>query len=212
MARLRLVVLVSGRGSNLDALLAASRSGAMHADVVRVVSNREAAPALDVARAAGVEASVVPSASLARDEHEERLFPVIDAAKPDLIALAGYMRVLGPRFLARYQGKVVNIHPSLLPAFPGMDAQGQAFARGVRIAGCTTHFVTEDVDAGPILAQAAVAVDPRWSADELRVRILELEHALYPRSVDMLATGRARLVGGRVVVDEPAAILSGGAK
>lgn len=210
--RLRLVVLVSGRGSNLEALLAGSAAGTMDADVVRVVSNKGDAPALALATEHGIGSRVVPSAGVEREEHERLLADAIDDAKPDLVVLAGYMRVLGPAFLGRYRGRLVNIHPSLLPAFPGLDAQGQAHARGVRVAGCTVHFVTEDVDAGPILAQAALAVDPAWSVDELRARILELEHRLYPRAIDMLARGEARLDGDRVVLapGTRAAILEAG--
>lgn len=205
--RLRLVVLVSGRGSNLESLLAAAKGRAMHADVVRVVSNKADAQALDVANGAGIETCVVASAGVTRDEHERALIEAIDAAKPDLVVLAGYMRILGSSFIQRYHGRLVNIHPSLLPAFPGLDAQGQAHAKGVRIAGCTTHFVTDEVDGGPIIAQAALAVDPAWSVDELRARILALEHRLYPMTIEMLATGRAILVGGRVGIDGRAALL-----
>lgn len=209
MTRLRLVVLVSGRGSNLESLLAASKTGAMHADVVRVVSNKADAPALAVARSAGIECVVVPSAGVSRDEHERLMTDAIDAARPDLIALAGYMRILSPAFIHRHQGRLVNIHPSLLPAFPGLDAPGQAFAKGVRVAGCTTHFVTDEVDGGPIIAQAALAVDPAWDADELRARILALEHELYPMTINMLSSGRAILVNGRVGIEGKAAILEG---
>lgn len=211
MARLRLAVLVSGRGSNLDALLAASRAGRMDADVARVVSNRPDAAALDVARAHGVEALVVPSAGLARDEHDARVAAALDDASPDYVCLAGYMRILGADLIRRYEGRLLNIHPSLLPAFPGLDAQGQAHRAGVRIAGCTTHFVTQDVDAGPIVAQAAVPIPPGSSADDVRARILEAEHELYPRTVQLLATGEARWEKGRVVLSPSAkaAILEG---
>lgn len=206
MARLRLVVLVSGRGSNLESILAATGAGTLEAEVVLVVSNKGDAPALELAAKHGVPTRVVPSAGLAREEHERRMADAIDHARPDLVVLAGYMRILGAAFIARYRGRMVNIHPSLLPAFPGLDAQGQAHARRARIAGCTVHFVTEDVDAGPILAQAALAVDPAWSADELRARILDLEHRLYPASLQLLASGRARLQGGLVeLVDARAA-------
>lgn len=210
MPRLRLVVLASGRGSNLGSLLAASREGRMDADVVLVLSNKPDAPALDAARAAGVEARAIPSQGVDRAAHERRLMEAIDAARPDLVVLAGYMRILGAEFIRRYHGRLLNIHPSLLPAFPGLDAQGQAHARGVRVAGCTVHFVTEDVDAGPILAQAALAVDPAWSVDDLRARILELEHGLYPLAIQLLASGDARLDGDRVVAKRGAAILRGG--
>ncbi|HUR69984.1 MAG TPA: phosphoribosylglycinamide formyltransferase [Candidatus Thermoplasmatota archaeon] len=209
MKRLRLVVLVSGRGSNLENLLDASLDHRMAADVVRVVSNKEDAPALAIAREAGIEALAVPSAGVSREQHDARLADAIDAAKPDLVVLAGYMRVLDAELVRRYHGRLINIHPSLLPAFTGLDAPAQAHARGVRVAGCTTHFVTAEVDAGPIIAQAALAVDPGWSVDELRARILELEHELYPMTIQMLASGQARLEGERVVIDWPAALLGG---
>lgn len=208
MRRLRLVVLASGRGSNLESLIAASREGRMEADVVRVIANRPDAQALAVARSHGVEALCVPSAGASRDEHDARVAEAIDPARPDLVVLAGYMRILGAAFLARYQGRLVNIHPSLLPAFPGLEAPRQAHARGVRIAGCTTHFVTSEVDAGPIILQAALVVDPAWSPEELAARILALEHEIYPRTIDLLAKRSARLEGGRVVLEgAPGALL-----
>ena len=202
MRRLRLAVLASGRGTNLESLLAASRDGRMAADVALVLSNRPDAPALDVARRHGVEARAVDGKGLAREAHEALLRPLLDAAKPDLVALAGYMRILSGGFIRAYEGRLVNIHPSLLPAFPGRDAQAQAHAAGVRIAGCTTHFVTEDVDAGPILMQAAVAVPPGATVDEVRARILAAEHRVYPATVQMLAEGRARWETGRVLFAE----------
>lgn len=198
MARLRLAVLVSGRGSNLESLLRASREGRMDADVVLVVSNKADAPALDVAAKAGVRALVLPSAGLARDAHEASVAAALREAAPDIVCLAGYMRILSPGFIRAFEGRLLNVHPSLLPAFPGVDAQAQAHAAGVRVAGCTVHFVTEQVDAGPILAQAAVALPPGCSADEARARILEAEHALYPRAVHLLAAGDARWDAGAV--------------
>lgn len=171
----------------------------MDAEVVRVVSNRPEAHALRVASSAGVPSAVVPSAGRSREEHEADLRGAIDEARPDLVCLAGYMRILTPAFIRAYEGRLLNIHPSLLPAFPGMDAQAQAHARDVRIAGCTVHFVTEDVDAGPILAQAAVALPPGLGVDDARGRILDAEHTLYPRAVQLLASGRARYHAGRVV-------------
>lgn len=205
MRRLRLVVLVSGRGSNMENLVRASREGRMAADVVRVVSNRPDAPALALAKSLGVEAVAVDSRGRAREEHEALLRPVIDAAAPDVVALAGYMRILTAGFIRAYEGRLVNVHPSLLPAFPGLDAQLQAHQRDVRIAGCTTHFVTPEVDAGPILMQAAVAVPPGASPEEVRRLILAAEHRIYPETIQLLATGRARLVEGRAVLRDVAA-------
>ncbi len=192
MPRLRLVVLISGRGSNLEALLNACRDGRCDADIVRVVANRADASGLALAKAAAVDAVVVPSSGLARDAHEAALARAIDEARPDLVALAGYMRILGPDFVRRYQGRLINIHPSLLPAFPGLDAPGQAARAGVRVAGCTTHFVTEATDAGPILMQGVVALSPGVSPEELATRILRVEHRVYPATVQLLASGRAR--------------------
>lgn len=198
MNRLRVAVLVSGRGSNLESLLRASREGRMRADVVLALSNKPDAAALEVAARFGVPRLVVPSAGLGREEHERRVGDALAEARPDLVLLAGYMRILTPGFIRRFEGRLLNVHPSLLPAFPGVDAQGQAHAAGVRIAGCTVHFVTEQVDAGPVLAQAAVALPPGCTADEARARILEAEHKLYPRAVDLLATGQAWWDAGAV--------------
>jgi len=201
MPRLRLAVLVSGRGSNLESLLAASREGRMDAEVALVLSNKADARALDVARAARVPTRVVESAGLAREAHEALLRAALDDARPDLVLLAGYMRILTPGFIRAFQGRLLNIHPSLLPAFRGLDAQAQAHAAGVRIAGCTTHFVTETVDAGPILMQAAVAIPPGATPEDVRLRILDAEHRLYPASVQLLASGRARWRAGKVEID-----------
>lgn len=199
MPRLRLAVLVSGRGTNLENLLRASREGRMDADVALVISNRAEAPAVAIARAAGVPVAVLPSAGLTREEHERQLGEALDRAAPDLVLLAGYMRILTPAFIRRHPGRLLNIHPSLLPVFPGLEAQQQAHAAGVRIAGCTTHFVTETVDGGPILMQAAVAIPPGASAEDVRLRIRDAEHAVYPASVQLLASGRARWEQGKVV-------------
>lgn len=183
----------------MESLLRASKEGRMDADVVLVVSNKPDARGLDVARAAGAPAVCVPSKGVEKAEHERRVVAAIEDARPDLVCLAGYMRILSPEFVKRFEGRVLNVHPSLLPAFVGLDAQAQAHQHGTRIAGCTTHFVTADLDAGPIVMQAAVPVPPGASVDEVRARILEAEHVIYPATVHALATGRARLEGGRVV-------------
>lgn len=201
MPRLRLVVLVSGRGTNLGNLLDASRDGRMDADIALVVSNKEDAPALDIAKRAGTPTTIVPSKGVERAEHEARIMDAIEGAGADLVVLAGYMRVLTGGFIKRYQGRLVNIHPSLLPAFPGLDAQGQAARAGVRIAGCTTHFVTEDVDAGPVIMQAAVPLPPACTPEEAAARILRAEHRIYPATIQLIATGKARLHEGRAEVE-----------
>lgn len=201
MRRLRLVVLVSGRGSNLENLVRASSDGRMDADVVQVVVNRADAGARLVAARAGVPCALVESKGLEREVHEARIMPLIDAARPDLVVLAGYMRVLSAGFIRRYRGRLLNIHPSLLPAFPGLDAQAQAALAGVRVTGCTTHFVTEEVDSGPIVMQAAVAVPSGASPDEVAHLVRVAEHRIYPMTIQLLASGRARYEDGRVVLD-----------
>lgn len=199
MPRLRVAVLISGRGSNMQSLVRASREGRMDADVALVIANKPDAAGLAWAREQGIPTLLSPSKGRPREEHEGEMTRAIAEARCDLVALAGYMRVLSPEFVRHHEGRLVNIHPSLLPSFPGLDAQGQAHAHGVRIAGCTTHFVSAEVDAGPILMQAAVAVDPDMDAAALGARILEAEHRLYPATLHALATGAARYDAGRVV-------------
>lgn len=199
MPRVRLAILISGRGSNMRSLVAASREGRIAADVALVASNKADAPGLAWAREQGVATFVSPSKSRTREEHEGELMRAIDESGATLVALAGYMRILSPAFVRHYRGRLVNIHPSLLPSFPGLDAQGQAHAAGVRIAGCTTHFVTEEMDAGPIIMQAAVPASPSDDAHALAARILEAEHAIYPLTIHHVAAGNARLIDDRVV-------------
>lgn len=198
--RLRVGVLVSGRGSNLRALLAAADGAAYQ--VVRVLSNVAGAPALELAAAAGVPTAVIPHRDYARRaDFEDALSAELRAAHVQLVVLAGFMRVLTPHFVGAWRDRIVNIHPSLLPAFPGLDAQAQALAAGVRVAGCTAHLVDEGTDTGPILAQAAVPV--RWddTAEALSARILVEEHRLLPRVVNALALGTLRVEGRRVMGD-----------
>ena len=198
MKRPKLAVLASGRGSNFEALVRASREKRMDADVVLLDANKPDAGALGLAKRDGIPA--LASASQGRGpEHEREVLAAIEGANADLVLLAGYMRVLSPTFVRALEGRLLNIHPSLLPAFPGLDAQGQAHRAGVRVAGCTVHFVSAEVDAGPILAQAALAVDPAWDEEDLAIHILGLEHKLYASAVQMLATGTARYESGRVV-------------
>lgn len=193
--RLRLAVLASGRGSNLQSLLDAAESADYPAETVLVLSDVEDAPALVRARAAGVEAAWVdPSA----ENFEARLGDAIEAARADLICCAGYMRILPPAFVHRFKGRILNIHPSLLPSFPGLQAQRQALRAGVRVSGCTVHFVDEGTDTGPILLQAAAPVLPGDDEDTLAERILAFEHRLYPLAVRLIAEGRVRLEGRRV--------------
>lgn len=192
---LELGVLVSGSGSNLEAILAAIASGELNARCRVVLSNRPGVLALERARQAGVPAVTVDHKQYAsREAFEAVALEQLRAHGVEWLALAGFMRVLSPSFLAEYPGRVVNIHPSLLPAFPGVAAQAQAHAYGVKIAGCTAHFVDAGVDSGPIIAQAAVPVLDGDSAEDLRLRILAEEHRLFPRALQWIAEGRVRTV------------------
>ena len=198
-------VLVSGRGSNLQALIAAAREGRLGGDIAVVVSNVATAPALDKARAAGVPAVVCDHRGKPREEHDRAVLRVLQDHEVDLVCLAGYMRLLSASFLAALPHRVVNVHPSLLPAFPGMHAQRQAWEHGVKVAGATVHLVEEALDAGPIVIQEAVAVRADDTPETLAARILEAEHRIYPAAVRLLLGGRWRLEGRRFIAEpEPA--------
>jgi phosphoribosylglycinamide formyltransferase 1 len=192
---LELGVLVSGSGSNLQAILDAIDTGRLDARCRLVLSNRPGVFALERARAAGVPSVTVDHKQYpTRQAFEEQVVSELRAQGVEWLALAGFMRVLSPLLLDAYRGRVVNIHPSLLPAFPGVDAQGQAHAYGVKVAGCTVHFVDSGVDSGPIIAQTAVPVFASDSAEDLRLRILEQEHLLFPQALQWIAEGRVHLV------------------
>lgn len=201
---LELGVLVSGSGSNLEAILAAIASGRLDARCRLVLSNRPGVLALERARAAGVPSVVVDHKSYqSREAFEERVVQELREHGVEWLALAGFMRVLSPLLLEAFPGRVVNVHPSLLPAFPGVNAQRQAHDYGVKLAGCTVHFVDTTVDSGPIIAQAAVPVLAVDSAEDVRRRILEQEHLLFPQVLQWIAQGRVQLVhraGSRDVV------------
>ncbi len=200
-------VLVSGRGSNLQALLAAASEGRLGGEVAVVVSNVPTAPALDKARGAGVPAMVCDHRGRPREEHDRAVLRVLQEHGVDLVCLAGYMRLLSTPFLGALPHRVVNIHPSLLPAFPGLDAQRQAWEHGVKVSGATVHFVEEGLDTGPIVMQEAVEVRAGDTSETLAARILEAEHRIYPRAVRLLLSGRWRLEGRRVISEgeaEPA--------
>jgi formyltetrahydrofolate-dependent phosphoribosylglycinamide formyltransferase len=191
--RRRTAVLASGRGSNLSALLAAAGDSAYPAEIVLLVSNMPDAGALARAAAARVPAVVVDHRPFRGDRaaHEAALIAVLEAAAIDLVCLAGYMRRLTPLLVGRYAGRMLNVHPSLLPAFPGLDTHARALAAGVKLHGCTVHLVTEALDEGPILAQAGVPVLADDTPERLAARVLVQEHALYPLALALLATGRA---------------------
>lgn len=198
---LRVGVLASGRGSNLQALLDATRVPDFPARVVVVISDRERAAALARAAGAGVPAIVLdPKAYGDRAAYDGALLDELDRHRVDLVCLAGFMRILGAAFVRSLRGRLVNIHPSLLPAFPGLHAQRQALDAGVRIAGVTVHFIDEGVDTGPIIAQASVPVRDDDTEESLSERILVEEHRLYPEVVRLFAEGRLRLQGRRVAV------------
>ncbi|MFZ5754040.1 MAG: phosphoribosylglycinamide formyltransferase [Bacillota bacterium] len=201
MAHLRLAVLASGRGSNLQALLDASERGQMNASVVVVISDKEKAQALERARKHGIPALWVnPRDFSGKENFEAAVLEVIKTYKVDYILLAGFMRILSPSFIRQAGIPILNIHPSLLPAFPGLNAQKQAIDYGVRYSGCTVHFVDEGVDSGPIILQAVVPVFPDDSEETLSMRILREEHKLYPLAVRLLSEGRVRCVGRKVII------------
>ncbi len=200
----RVGVLISGRGSNLQALVDAAARGALQATVAVVIANKADAPGLARAREAGIETSVV----LPRDYPERRAFDlamvkVLEANRIELVCLAGFMRLLGPEFCDAFPHRVLNIHPSLLPAFPGVDAQRQALEHGVKVTGATVHFVTPELDAGPIVQQAAVAVHDDDTVASLSGRILEVEHAIYPAAAQRILHERWRIDGRRVSFGAP---------
>lgn len=193
MAALRLTVLISGRGSNLQALIDACAARDFPATVTLVVSNNPHAQGLARARAAGVPTAVVQLSDHAdRDAFDGALSEAIGVHGADLVCLAGFMSILGGPFVAQWRGRLINIHPSLLPAFPGLDTHARALAAGVREAGCTVHFVTAEVDAGPVILQEAVPVEQNDTPETLAARVLAAEHRIYPQAIRMIAKGRLR--------------------
>lgn len=197
-----IVILISGRGSNMTALLDAVASGELPVRVAAVISNRADAGGLAVAAAAGVPTCVLEHRGFAsRADFDAALAERIDAFAPDLVVLAGFLRILGDAFVNHYAGRLFNIHPSLLPAFPGLDTHRRALAEGVRVHGCTVHFVTPALDHGPIIVQAAVPVVDGDDEDSLAARVLAAEHRVYPLAVRWWAEGRLHLENGRVRVD-----------
>jgi phosphoribosylglycinamide formyltransferase-1 len=203
MAPTRITVLISGRGSNLAALIDAVARGAVDGVLTQVISNRPEAGGLALAVQAGIATRVVDHRAFgSRPAFEAALAETIDAGKPDLVVLAGFMRVLGADFVRRYEGRMLNIHPSLLPAYPGLDTHRRALADGARRHGCTVHFVTPDVDGGPILAQAEVPVLAGDDEATLAARVLEAEHRLLPEAVGWFCAGRVVIENGRARVKD----------
>ena len=199
-----IVILISGRGSNMVALIDAAASGALPVRVAAVLANRPDAKGLEVAAAAGVVTRVVDHRLYRdRESFDAAMAEAIDAYFPDLVVLAGFMRILSDGFVAHYEGRLINIHPSLLPSFPGLHTHQRALDDGVRVHGCTVHFVTPTLDHGPIVVQAAVPVLDGDDATVLAARVLEQEHRIYPLAVRWFAEGRLRLEDGRVRLDAP---------
>ena len=192
-------VLISGRGSNLQALIDAGKRGELGGEVAIVVSNVADAPGLERARRAAVPTVVRDHKGRKREEYDAEVVSILQEHDVELVCLAGFMRLLSPAFVRAFPGRILNIHPALLPAFPGLQAQRQAFEYGVKVSGATIHLVDEGLDSGPIVAQEAVPVRSDDTAESLAVRILEVEHRLYPRAVRLLLEGRSRVEGRRVI-------------
>src|SRR3982751_4460048 len=193
----RVAILISGRGSNMAALIDAARLADFPAEIVAVISNRADAPGLQKAAASGIATVVIESKPFGKDRagFEAVLQRALDEKNVELICLGGFMRLFTAEFVQRWHGKMLNIHPSLLPSFPGLDPHGQALAAGVKISGATVHFVIPETDAGPIVMQGAVAVADDDTAETLAARILGIEHRIYPEALRLLASGKVRLEG-----------------
>ena len=206
MARLKLAVLISGRGSNLQSLIDACADADYPAQIVLAISNEPDAPGLERARSAGIRAEIVDHRDFSdREDFERALDRALAGADPGLVCLAGFMRLLTPWFVARWNDRLINIHPSLLPAFPGLDTHARALAAGARIAGCTVHFVRAEMDRGPIVVQAAVAIKDGDDAASLAARVLAAEHRCLPLAVRLIAEGRVRVAGERCEIAGAAA-------
>ena len=195
----RLGILLSGRGSNFLAIADAVASGRLDAEIAVVISNRPEAPGIAAAAARGLNARVIASRGLDRAVYDRQLAAELEANRVDLVCLAGYMRMLSGYFIRSFPMRILNIHPSLLPAFPGLDAQHQALEHGVKYSGCTVHFVDEGLDSGPIVKQAVVPVEDGDTVESLSARILVLEHRIYSEAIALVLSGRYRIEGRRVI-------------
>ena len=195
----RLGILISGRGSNFLAIADAVASHRLDAEIAVVISNRLEAPGLAAAQERGLRSLALVSKGLDREAYDRQLIDELRRCRVDLVCLAGYMRILGGHFIREFHQRILNIHPSLLPAFPGLDAQHQAWEHGVKFSGCTVHFVEEGLDSGPIVSQAAVPVLAEDTPESLSARILQEEHRIYPEAIDLVLSGKYRIDGRRVV-------------
>ncbi len=196
----RIAVLLSGRGSNFEAIAESVRAGRIRdAEVAVVVSNRESASGIEKARQRGIEAVVIPSKGKQREEYDREVVALLKQKKIDLVCLAGFMRLLSPYFVQEFRHRILNIHPALLPSFPGLEAQKQALEWGVKFSGCTVHLVDEHLDAGPIICQAVVPVEDGDTEETLAARILREEHRIYAEAINLILSGRYRIDGCRVL-------------
>jgi phosphoribosylglycinamide formyltransferase-1 len=196
----RIGILLSGRGSNFEAIADSVATGRLDAAIAVVISNRPEARGLDIARSRGLRAVSLPSRGLEREVYDRMVVDELKQSAVDLVCLAGYMRLLSAFFIREFPMRILNIHPSLLPAFPGLDAQQQALEHGVKITGCTVHFVDEFLDAGPILVQTAVHVLDDDTVESLSARVLAEEHRIYTQAIRIALSGRYRIVGRRVIL------------
>jgi len=196
----RLGILLSGRGSNFMAIADHVAAGQIPAEIAVVVSNRPGAPGLEEAQRRGFDARMVPSKGLEREQYDRQVVEVMRSKQVDLVCLAGFMRLLSPYFVSQFPNRILNIHPSLLPAFPGLEAQRQALEYGVRITGCSVHFVDENLDAGPVIVQAAVPILDSDTVETLSARILEQEHRIYSEAINLALSGNWQLEGRRFVL------------
>jgi phosphoribosylglycinamide formyltransferase 1 len=196
----RIGVLLSGRGSNFEALAESVSAGRIpNAEIAIVISNREGAPGIQKADSRGIRTRVIPSKGLERETYDRQVVTVLNEHKVDLVCLAGYMRLLSPFFVAAFPNRILNIHPSLLPSFPGLESQRQALEYGVKFAGCTVHFVDENLDAGPIVLQAIVPVVDEDTEASLSEKILKEEHRIYSQAVNIVLDGKFKIAGRRVI-------------
>ncbi len=195
----KLGILLSGRGSNFEAIADAIKSGRLKAEIAIVISNRADAPGLEAAKRRGFSAQLIPSKGRVREEHDAKVIAALTQAQIDLVCLAGYMRLLSPDFVRAFPNRIVNIHPSLLPAFPGMDAQKQALEYGVKVTGCTVHFVDEHLDHGPIILQKTVPVLDGDDLHSLAARILDQEHLAYAEAIGLVLSDEVEVRERRVV-------------
>lgn len=197
----RIGILLSGRGSNFEALADSVAAGRIPgAEIAIVISNREGAPGIEKARARGIATLVIPSKGKEREAYDREVVAALREHRVDLVCLAGFMRLLSPYFVSEFRNRILNIHPSLLPAFPGLEAQRQAWEYGVKYSGCTVHFVDEQLDAGPIIRQAVVEVRDDDTPETLAARILREEHRIYSEAVRIVLEGRYRIEGRRVLL------------